>query len=211
MSVRKKSRVRSAPARPRTRVEFCGLCRRASAFAKPLPVLTPEKLPSKPPASVPAVDPDIRGAVTIRQQLEKHRADESCAACHRKIDPPGFALENFDVMGGWRDRYRSSSPAELYDTMGRFGKNGAPLTFRLALPVDAAGQLADAKFFALVLWSEMRGRRQFQRDAGEVIGGDLQWQGALAGSRVENGHHLFAEDISAHALQQEISHGSCAN
>lgn len=100
-----------------------------------------------PPASVPAVEPDLRGAVTIRQQLDKHRADESCAMCHRKIDPAGFALENFDVMGAWRDRYRSSSPTELYDTMGRFGKNGAPLTFRLALPVDSAGQLADGRAF----------------------------------------------------------------
>ena len=101
-----------------------------------------------PPASVPAVEPDLRGAVTIRQQLDKHRADESCAVCHRKIDPPGFALENFDVMGAWRDRYRSSSPAELYDTIGQFGKNGAPLTFRLALPVDAAGHLADGRAFS---------------------------------------------------------------
>jgi hypothetical protein len=50
-------------------------------------------------------------------------------------------------MGGWRDRYRSSSPTELYDTIGRFGKNGAPLTFRLALPVDPAGQLADGREF----------------------------------------------------------------
>ena len=101
-----------------------------------------------PPASVPAIEPDLRGAVTIRQQLDKHRTDESCAVCHRKIDPPGFALESFDVLGAWRDRYRSQTPAELFDTMGRFGKNGAPLTFRLALPVDAAGQLADGRAFA---------------------------------------------------------------
>ena len=59
-----------------------------------------------PPPAVPAVEPDIRGAVTIRQQLDKHRADPSCATCHSKMDPSGFALESFDVMGGWRDRYR---------------------------------------------------------------------------------------------------------
>ena len=100
-----------------------------------------------PPAAVPAIEPDTRGAVTIRQQLDKHRADESCAACHRKIDPPGFALESFDVMGAWRDRYRSESPAKLYDTMGRFGKNGAPLTFHLAQPVDSAGELSDGRAF----------------------------------------------------------------
>ncbi|HSH94427.1 MAG TPA: DUF1585 domain-containing protein, partial [Roseimicrobium sp.] len=46
------------------------------------------------------------GATTIREQLAKHRASESCAPCHRKIDPPGFALESFDVIGGWRENYR---------------------------------------------------------------------------------------------------------
>ncbi len=62
-----------------------------------------------PPDDVPAVEPDIRGATSIRNQLEKHRAIESCNACHVKIDPPGFALESYDVIGGWRDRYRALS------------------------------------------------------------------------------------------------------
>ena len=61
-----------------------------------------------PPPKVPSIEPDIRGAVTIRQQLEKHRADPSCASCHTKMDPPGLALESFDVMGGWRDHYRAA-------------------------------------------------------------------------------------------------------
>jgi hypothetical protein len=60
-----------------------------------------------PPPDVPAIEPDIRGATTIKQQLAKHRDIASCASCHRKIDPPGFALENFDVIGGWRDHYRA--------------------------------------------------------------------------------------------------------
>ncbi len=60
-----------------------------------------------PPDDVPAVEPDIRGAVSIRDQLEKHRSTKSCMACHQKIDPPGFALENYDVIGGWRRNYRS--------------------------------------------------------------------------------------------------------
>ena len=60
-----------------------------------------------PPDDVPAVEPDIRGAVSIREQLEKHRSTKSCMACHKKIDPPGFALENFDVIGGWRQNYRA--------------------------------------------------------------------------------------------------------
>jgi hypothetical protein len=54
---------------------------------------------------VPAIEPDIRGAKTIREMLAKHRSQDTCASCHVKIDPPGFALENFDPAGRWRDRY----------------------------------------------------------------------------------------------------------
>jgi len=98
-----------------------------------------------PPAAVPAVEPDIRGAVTIREQLDKHRADESCAACHRKIDPPGFALESFDVMGAWRDRYRANAINQAPEH--GFGKNGWPFAFHYALPVDASGALNDGRTF----------------------------------------------------------------
>ncbi len=58
-----------------------------------------------PPDNVPAIEPDIRGAKTIREMLVKHRSQAQCASCHVKIDPPGFALENFDPAGRWRDRY----------------------------------------------------------------------------------------------------------
>lgn len=58
-----------------------------------------------PPENVPAIEPDVRGATTIRELLEKHRSDPSCASCHVKMDPPGFALENFDAAGRWRERY----------------------------------------------------------------------------------------------------------
>jgi hypothetical protein len=99
-----------------------------------------------PPAAVPAVEPDIRGAVTIRQQLDKHRADESCAACHRKIDAPGFALESFDVMGAWRDRYRALNSAGQTPARG-FGQNGWPLSYYFGLPVDPSGATADGRPF----------------------------------------------------------------
>jgi hypothetical protein len=65
--------------------------------------------PPPPPKDVPALEPDIRGAKTIREQLAKHRQMERCANCHIKIDPPGNALENFDVIGGWREWYRAVS------------------------------------------------------------------------------------------------------
>ena len=101
-----------------------------------------------PPKSVPAIEPDTRGATTIRQQLELHRADTSCNRCHAIIDPVGFALENFDVAGGWRDHYRSvgdeGKPIE------GFGKNGQPFAFRQGPPVDASGNLANGKKFASI-------------------------------------------------------------
>ncbi len=64
------------------------------------------KPPSPPPPDVPAIEPDIRGATTIRQQLDKHRNVPACATCHIHIDPPGFALETFDPIGNWREFYR---------------------------------------------------------------------------------------------------------
>lgn len=65
------------------------------------------KPPAPPPPDIPALEPDIRGATTIRQQLDQHRNLPACASCHLKIDPPGFALETYDVIGGWRDWYRA--------------------------------------------------------------------------------------------------------
>ena len=64
--------------------------------------------PPRPPANVAALEPDIRGATTIREQLAKHRQVAMCASCHVKIDPPGFAMESFDVIGGWRENYRTT-------------------------------------------------------------------------------------------------------
>ncbi|MBT5815370.1 MAG: DUF1592 domain-containing protein [Opitutales bacterium] len=61
--------------------------------------------PPPPPPDVEPLDPDIRGTTTIREQLTKHREAEACNECHRKIDPLGFALENFDPIGQWRDMY----------------------------------------------------------------------------------------------------------
>jgi mono/diheme cytochrome c family protein len=98
-----------------------------------------------PPPSVKAVEPDIRGAVTIRQQLAKHRDNPSCASCHVKMDPPGFALESFDVMGASRERYRAV--AENVKPLPGYGMDGQPFAFHYGLPVDAAGELPDGRTF----------------------------------------------------------------
>jgi hypothetical protein len=100
--------------------------------------------PTPPPPGTPALEPDIRGATTIREQFAKHRADPSCNSCHRTIDPPGLALENFDVMGGWRERYRTVGGAEKVKGIGH---NGNRFHFSLGANVDASGELPDGRKF----------------------------------------------------------------
>jgi hypothetical protein len=95
--------------------------------------------PPKPPADVGAIEPDIRGATTIREQLAKHRQDETCASCHTKIDPPGFALESFDVIGGWREKYRALSNNGEKDANGRRVRPGPA--------VDPGDVLSDGRKF----------------------------------------------------------------
>lgn len=65
-----------------------------------------------PPDDVPTIDPDVRGAKSIRDLIEKHRSSPACAECHRKIDPLGFALESYDAIGRWRTRYENKAPID---------------------------------------------------------------------------------------------------
>jgi Protein of unknown function (DUF1592)/Protein of unknown function (DUF1588)/Protein of unknown function (DUF1585)/Protein of unknown function (DUF1595) len=99
--------------------------------------------PDPPPADIPAFEPDTRGATSIRQQLAKHRSLANCASCHTRIDPPGFALENFDVIGGWRERYRAekgASPPEKF-------RGRRIWEYGLGTQVDASGELIDGRKF----------------------------------------------------------------
>ena len=77
--------------------------------------------PSPPPPNVPAIEPDIRGAKTIRDQLLKHQENASCRSCHRQIDPPGFAMENYDAIGRWRGHYANGKVFPPVDASGKFG------------------------------------------------------------------------------------------
>lgn len=78
--------------------------------------------PPPPPDEVPAIDPDVSGATTVRERLAKHSTDRACAECHRKIDPLGFSLESFDPIGRWRTHYakpkKPDTPAPKIDTTG---------------------------------------------------------------------------------------------
>lgn len=89
-----------------------------------------------PPPNVPAIgEPDIRGATSIRDRLEKHRSGESCMSCHRTIDMPGFALETLDPVGVRRTRYG-------------LGKG---------VKIDPSGTTPDGKAFAdLAEWKKLQ-------------------------------------------------------
>ncbi len=90
------------------------------------------KTPPPPPANVDPIEPvPPQGEkITIRQRLEVHAKDANCAACHGRIDPLGFAWDNYDAIGKWRTRERVES-----------GKGEDP-------PVDASGALPDGRSFA---------------------------------------------------------------
>ena len=92
-----------------------------------------------PPPNIEGIEPDIRGATTIREQLDLHRNAESCAVCHRSIDPPGFALESFDPVGAYRDKYKRfvvSNPEKGWGSV----QDGAD--------VDASGVTSEGRSFA---------------------------------------------------------------
>lgn len=100
--------------------------------------------PPPPPPGVPAVEPDIRGAKTIRDLLKMHTKSATCASCHAKFDPVGLALENFDVMGKWRTRYRGTSEGERVSGIDHTGHDFA---YTIAGDVDASGTLIDGRRF----------------------------------------------------------------
>ena len=102
-------------------------------------------VPTPPPPDIGSIEPDVRGTTTIREQLEKHSSNASCAACHLKMDGYGFALESFDVTGEWRDHYR----AYVSDKEDRTRKivHGSHIKYIPGPPVECAGVVPDGRPF----------------------------------------------------------------
>ncbi|HEX4951266.1 MAG TPA: DUF1592 domain-containing protein, partial [Blastocatellia bacterium] len=100
--------------------------------------------PPPPPPGIPAVEPDIRGAKTMRELIALHTKSASCAACHARFDAIGLALENFDVLGAWRTRYRGLENGERITGIDQTGHD---FSYTLANAVDASGALADGRGF----------------------------------------------------------------
>ncbi len=70
---------------------------------------------------------------TVREQLELHRKNPACASCHRVIDPVGFALENFDSVGNWRDTGPDGAPLDVAGTLADGTKVNGPAALREAI------------------------------------------------------------------------------
>ncbi len=90
--------------------------------------------PNDPPPNAGEIQPNTAGKnLTVRERLELHRRDEICASCHFKLDPYGLALENYDAIGQWRERFNGEgfrgSKAPMLDVSGSFpdGKKFATL------------------------------------------------------------------------------------
>lgn len=100
--------------------------------------------PPPPPPGVPGVEPDIRGAETLREILDKHRESPSCNSCHTKIDPLGFALESFSPIGVFREKFRAKKGKGKRITPR---VHGSWASYYEELPVDATGQFSDGRNF----------------------------------------------------------------
>jgi mono/diheme cytochrome c family protein len=116
-----------------------------------------------PPPDIAAIEPDVTGATSIRQQLAKHRDNTACASCHAKLDPPGFALESYDVIGGFRTWYRATEGKQRPDFEAIYpgllspdGKFRGHASYRVGPPTDPSGVLTDGtKFSSLLEYRKM--------------------------------------------------------
>ena len=90
--------------------------------------------PNPPPNDIPPLDEENADKnLTIREQFAVHRENASCAGCHNRLDPLGFALENYDITGRWRDRYQNGREVDVAGTLLRKHDFGNVLDFKEAL------------------------------------------------------------------------------
>jgi hypothetical protein len=91
--------------------------------------------PPPPPPDVPALKENASdaAALTMRQQMEQHRSNAVCASCHKTMDPIGFALENFDVVGAWREANEAGVQLNTSDVLADGTKVDGAVSLRQAL------------------------------------------------------------------------------
>ena len=103
--------------------------------------------PPPPPPSVAGVEADSTGATTILEQLAEHRNNKSCSGCHMLIDPPGVALENFDVIGQWREKYRNLNVKKASERIKYVPNRPQPIVYDEGKAVVSAYTLKSGEKF----------------------------------------------------------------
>jgi mono/diheme cytochrome c family protein len=130
--------------------------------------------PPAPPPNVPALEESAAGSTprTMREQMEQHRSNPTCAACHKVMDPIGFALENFDVVGAWRTTTEAGVPLDTTDTLadGTVVRGVTSLRQALVKRSDVFAQTLTRKLMVYALgrgltYADMPAVRAIVRDA----------------------------------------------
>lgn len=167
---------------------------------------------SPPPETVKAIEPEHGvAAKTLREQIEQHKNNATCYACHKNIDPYGFALENFDSTGQWRVKYRVEKPHRgtfQFRLEGYFLKGGA---------VDSSGEISDRRFDdafglkKLLLSDQRRVGYNFAKKFFEYANGyapDLPQRLALLAMIAEKPDKCRMKDIVTNVLVYSLSEKS---
>jgi hypothetical protein len=132
--------------------------------------------PAPPPPDVPPLDEAAVGtSLSLRQQMEKHRANAVCASCHSKMDPLGFGLENYDAVGKWRT-LDGKFPVDSSGTLPNGKTFATPAEMRAAL-VSLVPQFARSLVEKLMIYALGRGIAPYDRRAIDQITGRLADQG----------------------------------
>jgi len=130
--------------------------------------------PPPPPPNVPALEESATGSAprTMREQMERHRGNPTCAACHKVMDPIGFALESFDVVGAWRTTTEAGVPLDTTDTLadGTVVHGATSLRQALVARSDVFAQTLTRKLMVYALgrgltYADMPAVRAIVRDA----------------------------------------------
>src|SRR5262249_29487771 len=133
-----------------------------------------DNLLAAPPPPPPAVVPELQAhdntgkALTMRQQMEQHRADPICAGCHARMDPIGFALENYDAIGRWR----AKDAGAAIDAAGKLPDGSAfqgPAGLTHLLLTDYREDFVHAAIERLLTYSLGRGIEYYDQPAVRAI------------------------------------------
>ena len=143
--------------------------------------------PPEPPPNVPGLPDRGEGGepASVRDRLEQHRANPVCASCHAPMDPLGFALENFDAIGQWRDASEAGLPIDASATMPSGAEFDGPAGLRRVL-LSRGEEFADTVTDKLLAYAVGRGLEYYDRPSvrrilRDAAPDDYRWSSIVLG------------------------------